>query len=902
MIALPPIFKRGIQILALALVALLVTSAASAQDAPNVRTSPIHPTFPFLDSDGNNVLDSGLPVSTMQTCGACHDAEYIENHSYHASVGIDHFMSPGDVPNGQAWDMSRSLFGRWDPIAYRYLTPIGDKLMDLGTPDWIQRLGTRHAGGGPAILSRDGTPLVDLQPTAGDPETSTHDPITGETTAWDWTESGTVEMNCFLCHFPTADNDARVEALESGDFQWANTATLAATGIVEKQGDGWAWNPDAFQDNGELASEYVTLRDPTSTNCGHCHGTVHESSDPLLCRDLMATGWSTMRTGQIYSGQRLSDSGLNLAGKESLTFPWDIHAERNLKCTDCHYSFNNPDYQQESTATRPGYLTYDPRRQNIGEYLFRPSHEFVKGDTAQHTVAPEFDNTMRDCADCHDTRNTHNFLPYKETHMNAVRCQSCHIPYMYTSVLEQNDWTVITTDGDAVTTHRGVEGECGNPRDLMTGFAPILLPQTTEDGKTRVAPFNLITSYYWIHGDPERPVREEDLRAVYLDGDQYQDDVVAAFDANGDGSLDESELLLDSDDKTALITRRLEALGLENPRIVGEVQPYNISHNVVAGGNAIRECNTCHSDDSRIAQPMMLGPYAPAGVEPTFVNNSNVSLTGAFHVSDNGAVYYTPNVAAEGFYLPGHNRFRFVDVIGWLAVLGVLVGIIIHGGYRLYQAARRPRGDREFEEVYMYTFYERLWHWTQAIVILLLIATGIVIHRPDIFGWADFSLMVPLHNALAILLVLNAAFAAFYHFASGEIRQYLPEPRGFFSRGIKQVDFYLRGIFQGEQHPFEKTPDRKLNPLQQLTYLAILNILLPLQIITGLLMFGAMWWPKLAEWLWYMAPLHTLVAWFFVAFVILHMYLTTTGATITADLEGMITGWDTVEVGEEPVT
>ena len=97
-----------------------------------------------------------------------------------------------------------------------------------------------------------------------------------------------------------------------------------------------------------------------------------------------------MRTGQIFSGQRLSDSGMNMAGKESLILPWDIHAERNLKCTDCHYSLNNPDYQQESDATRPDYLTYDPRRQDLGDYLYRPSHEFAKGDTAQHTLAPEF--------------------------------------------------------------------------------------------------------------------------------------------------------------------------------------------------------------------------------------------------------------------------------------------------------------------------------------------------------------------------------------------------------------------------------------------------------------------------------------------------------------------------------
>ena len=66
--------------------------------------------------------------------------------------------------------------------------------------------------------------------------------------------------------------------------------------------------------------------------------------------------------------------------------------------------------------------------------------------------------------------STHDWLPYTETHMNAVACESCHIPKMYTAALEQNDWTVLTLDGVAPTTHRGVEGECGNPRDLMTGY------------------------------------------------------------------------------------------------------------------------------------------------------------------------------------------------------------------------------------------------------------------------------------------------------------------------------------------------------------------------------------------------------------------------------------------------
>jgi len=60
-----------------------------------------------------------------------------------------------------------------------------------------------------------------------------------------------------------------------------------------------------------------------------------------------------------------------------------------------------------------------------------------------------------------------------------------------------------------------------------------------------------------------------------------------------------------------------------------------------------------------------------------------------------------------------------------------------------------------------------------------------------------------------------------------------------------------------------------------------LNVLLPLQIITGALMWGVQRWPAVAESLGglpYLAPFHTLIAWLFAAFIVAHVYLTTTGA------------------------
>jgi thiosulfate reductase cytochrome b subunit len=151
--------------------------------------------------------------------------------------------------------------------------------------------------------------------------------------------------------------------------------------------------------------------------------------------------------------------------------------------------------------------------------------------------------------------------------------------------------------------------------------------------------------------------------------------------------------------------------------------------------------------------------------------------------------------------------------------------------------------------------------------------------------------------------VANAALAVFYHLASGEIKQFIPQPHGFFNQAVVQAKFYVNGIFHGEGHPIQKTPGRKLNPLQQVTYFAILNVLLPLQILTGIFMWGANRWPDTAAMLGglpFLAPFHTLIAWLFATFIVLHVYLTTTGHTAAAGIKSMIMGWEEMEVHSTP--
>ena len=883
--------------------ALLLGLLLREQPAAAQGGSPLHPQFPLLDADGQNVLDSGAPISTMNTCGGCHDAVFIAGHSFHVDAGLSALGEPG-AAGGHSWDLSPGLFGEWDPLTYRYLSPQGAQVVDLTTAEWIQTLGARHVGGGPATTARSGEPLVDLPPSTarGGVETTLVDPATGALLPWDWQASGTVEMNCFLCHTVAPDNAARSAALAAGEFGWANTATLNGSGIVSRAAGGWTYDPERFADDGSLLPGALAIQDPTNENCGSCHGAVHDDARLPLTVDVCSTdAWTTLTTGQVFSPQDISQSALNIEGKETLNRSWDVHTERVLDCTDCHYALNNPVYYQEDPASRPDHLVFDPRRLDLGEYLYRPLHEFAKGASAQGDLAPEFDNSLRRCESCHESENTHTWLPYEAQHTQALACETCHVPRLYAPAAQAVDWTVLQPGANPVLDCRGV-----SPDDptLITGYEPTLLPRTNADGSTSLAPFNLVSAWYWIYGEPASPVPLRNLEAAYFDGSAYAAAVVTAFDANGDRKLDESELVLDSEAKEALIRSRLADQGLQNPRIVAEIQPYSINHNVTQDGYATRECAACHSADSRIVQPLVLGDRLPGGIVPTFAENSVTALNGAVAMEGQQLVYRPVTAGdANTLYVLGQSSVGWIDWLGILLFVGTVAGVSVHSGLR-YLAARRAVHSRPaLRRVYMYSVYERLWHWLQTTVILGLIFTGLIIHKPDMFGIFSFPFVVGVHNILAAILVINATLAAFYHLASGEIRQYLPQPRGFFNDAIEQAGYYLRGIFRGEPHPFDKTRDRKMNPLQQVTYLAILNVLLPLQIITGALMWGTQTWPVAAARLGglpFLAPFHTLVAWSFATFVILHVYLTTTGHTPLANIKAMMLGWDDVEVHSAP--
>ena len=223
--------------------------------------------------------------------------------------------------------------------------------------------------------------------------------------------------------------------------------------------------------------------------------------------------------------------------------------------------------------------------------------------------------------------------------------------------MQSTDWTVLAPDGQAVPVCRGIQGDSGTLNDLVTGYTPVLMPHEDTSGNISLAPYNLITSWYWVYdgNNGTRPVPLQDLQAAYFENGSYAAEIVSALDANQDGALAGDELFLQTEEQQAVVANRLAGLGLANPRILGEVQPYNVNHSITTKEWAIKDCKACHSDASRVTMPIKLADSIPGDVLPEFVSGLNAQANGSTYI-ENGALYYKPSSSDTELYVFGHDR------------------------------------------------------------------------------------------------------------------------------------------------------------------------------------------------------------------------------------------------------
>jgi len=198
--------------------------------------------------------------------------------------------------------------------------------------------------------------------------------------------------------------------------------------------------------------------------------------------------------------------------------------------------------------------------------------------------------------------------------------------------------------------------------------------------------------------------------------------------------------------------------------------------------------------------------------------------------------------------------------------------------------------------VMVYSRFERFWHWSQMALISALLFTGFGIH--GFHRLIGFETAVTLHTGVALALILLWIFAIFWHLTTGTWRHYVPTTKGLW----RVAQFYGFGIFKGEKHPYRKAYWRKHNPLQALTYLALKLVLFPAIWVSGIAYLLYFLWNDIAgasDLLSNVALIHTAAAFATLAFIVVHIYLFTTGHSFAEHVKPMLTGFDDVELSPE---
>ncbi len=192
----------------------------------------------------------------------------------------------------------------------------------------------------------------------------------------------------------------------------------------------------------------------------------------------------------------------------------------------------------------------------------------------------------------------------------------------------------------------------------------------------------------------------------------------------------------------------------------------------------------------------------------------------------------------------------------------------------------------------------RIWHWLNAVIVMALIMTGLYLRFHGIAALTPHDQALLWHKGLGLALIPVSIFWFVYSVESGNLRRHYGIKRGDLRGMAVQARYYLGAIFTGGANPFPATPEAKFNPLQKIAYNAVMFIMLPIQIVTGLLFMNI---PPLrnrllaGELIGFLGAVHTLCSYLLILYLNVHLYMATLGETFFSHTRAMITGYEETE-------
>ncbi|MEI7830672.1 MAG: cytochrome b/b6 domain-containing protein, partial [Prolixibacteraceae bacterium] len=198
-------------------------------------------------------------------------------------------------------------------------------------------------------------------------------------------------------------------------------------------------------------------------------------------------------------------------------------------------------------------------------------------------------------------------------------------------------------------------------------------------------------------------------------------------------------------------------------------------------------------------------------------------------------------------------------------------------------------------KLYLYPGLIRIWHVLNALLIILLIISGLSMQYSDpVNPFIRFDLAVSLHNIAGFILIFNYMLFIYGNTISKNGRHYRIQLRGLVDRLTSQFRYYTYGVFKNEPAPFPVTKRMKFNPIQQVTYFMTMYVLMPMIFLTGLPMLfsGAFIRQLLGTNAFFITDiLHIAIGFFLSLFLIIHVYFCTFGAKPYSNFKSIVTGY-----------
>ena len=191
----------------------------------------------------------------------------------------------------------------------------------------------------------------------------------------------------------------------------------------------------------------------------------------------------------------------------------------------------------------------------------------------------------------------------------------------------------------------------------------------------------------------------------------------------------------------------------------------------------------------------------------------------------------------------------------------------------------------------------RIWHWLHAMGFVALILTGIQIRYTNMFNVLTFETAIKTHNWVAFAVIANYFVWLGFYLFTDKITVYHPElnPKKFFEKAFAQMQFYSHGVFTGERPPHTVMPYDKFNPMQSITYQIVMLLVVPVQFITGIMMWDIKRfesWIAMVGGIQVVDTVHVLIFIFFISFTMVHAYMGALGTKPSSHFKEMFTGYE----------